>query len=124
MIRKKNMKSTLKYGIIIGVWILYLIVILTGQKDSDKSSNISENTKEDNISEQVSTETIGVNASTEIVNESAEDFINYIVDEYNSQASELLIFEEGFTPSDKKVHIIDRNLDLLLTGILLGNHIY
>ena len=103
------MKPALKYGIIAAAWILYLIIGLSG--DSENKNNTS-STQTDNIQieqsvdttqEETAESTESIEASETETDEVADvdSYITNIVEQYNSQATEQLVFVEDFTPSDK-----------------------
>ena len=109
LLRKKDMKPALKYGIIAAAWILYLIIGLSG--DSENTNNTS-STQVENIQVEQSVDTTQEETaeSTESIESSetetdevvdVDSYITNIVEQYNLQATEQLVFVEDFTPSDK-----------------------
>lgn len=110
LLRKNNMKPALKYGIIAAAWILYLIIGLSG--DSENTNNTTSTQTENVQAEQSvsetqeetveSTENVEPSETeTDEVVDDVDSYISNIVEQYNSQATEQLVFVEDFTPSDK-----------------------
>lgn len=108
LLRKKDMKPALKYGIIAVAWVLFLLIGILGNNKADTTnaevSSHSVSSQESNpidiSSNVVSENTVNYNESEELVSV----LNNYIIDfvsKYNSQATEQLEFCEDFTPSDK-----------------------
>ncbi|MDO5150913.1 MAG: zinc ribbon domain-containing protein [Oscillospiraceae bacterium] len=101
MLRKKEMKSSLKYGIIAVAWIIYLIIGLTGNS-SGKSGNSHTDTSTPTVVES-NTITTMVTSEGHIEEIMAFDsIIENMVDEYNSKSNDKLTFVEDFVPSDKR----------------------
>lgn len=118
LLRKKDMKPGLKYGIIAAAWILYLIIGLSGDSEntnnttSTQTENIQVEQSVDKTQEETREETQevtvestedkepSVTESDELVDD-VDSYILNIVEQYNSQATEQLAFVEDFTPSDK-----------------------
>lgn len=113
MLRKKDMKPALKYGIIAAGWIVYLIIGLSGNSNNSTSNTV--NTKSDTniVVENKETETVE-NSGTEVVNgqevlqdekitkeEELSNYIDSLIVDFNVHAEEQLIYVEDFTPSDK-----------------------
>ncbi len=104
MLRKKNMKSSIKYGIIVASWVVYFLIGLSGKAGkpiNNGSITGEESTVSSRDTNQVVTEASTDDISTEETSQDVEKYIYDIVEEYNSQADEKLIFVENFTPSDK-----------------------
>lgn len=104
MLRKKDMKPAVKYGIIAVAWLLFFVIGMSGnseveapqvdtpsQTDSVQVAQPTENTTEDT--------TVPETATPEI---SLDEYIENVVSKYNAQATEELVFVEDFTPSDKE----------------------
>ncbi|WP_027205161.1 hypothetical protein [Butyrivibrio fibrisolvens] len=77
MLRKKNMKPAIKYGIIVAAWFFYLIIGFSGQgKDKERSENVSSNEStsvvEDNNEQNLQD---GDNDSSKIITDSSENHI-------------------------------------------------
>ena len=100
MLRKKEMKSSLKYGIIAFAWIIYLIIGLSGNS-SDKSENIHTDTSTPAVVE--STTITTTVTSEEQIEEviTLDSIIENMVDEYNSKSNDKLTFVEDFVPSNE-----------------------
>ena len=104
LLRKKDMKPAVKYGIIAVAWLLFFVIGMSGnneadapqvdtssQTDSVQVAQPTKNTTEDTTSPETTTPEI-----------SLDEYIENIVSKYNAQATEELIFVEDFTPSDKE----------------------
>lgn len=109
LLRKNDMKPILKYVIIVAVWILYFIIGLSGDSEntnntsSTQTENIQVEKSVDKKQEEASESTESVELS-ETENDEVVDVDSYImniVEQYNSQATEQLVFVENFTLSDK-----------------------
>lgn len=110
LLRKKEMKSAVKYGIIAAAWIVYLIIGLLGNIKDANNSNSGQNsnvkveqsvgsTEEENKETTESTKPSEENAEEK--ERDANSYILNIVESYNSQMTERLVFVEDFNPSDK-----------------------
>ncbi len=108
LLRKKDMKPAVKYGIIAVAWILFLIIGMSGNGKTDstpqKTSPYDETSQVDKTTD---SSTIDTNTNeTTVTPESLETLLNnYITDivsKYNDQATEKIVFVEDFTPSDKE----------------------
>ncbi len=108
LLRKKDMKPTLKYSIIAAAWILYLIIGLYGNSEGtgDAVNTLSKTvqaeqsvsgTQEESVESKENAET----SEEETTTDGVDNFIISIVDKYNTQATEQLVFVEDFTPSNK-----------------------
>lgn len=89
LVRKKNMNSALKYGIIGISWTIYLIIGLSG-------FGSNENT--------VTSDNAGSNSDEFVAdanNESSVDVISQFVDSFNKTSDVDLAYVEDFVPSDK-----------------------
>ncbi len=111
LIRKKDMKPAVKYGIIAVAWVLFLVIGVSGNNKSDNSQDDAqshiETVQTDNVADGTASEnndTTETNASetTESLDVVLGNFITEVVGKYNSQATEQLVFVEDFTPSDKE----------------------
>lgn len=103
LLRKKDMKPAVKYGIIAAAWLLFFVIGMSGNSETDvpqadtpsqtesvQVTQPSENTTEDT--------TVPETTVPEI---SLDEYIEGVVSKYNAQATEELVFVEDFTPSDK-----------------------
>ena len=99
LMRKKDLKPVVKYGIIAVAWVLYFIIGLGG--NTDANSTMTDIPK--------STEVVQTTQPTDQSAENKEDvdtslklaeYIDNVVSQYNEQALEPLVFVEEFTPSD------------------------
>lgn len=110
LLRKKEMKPAVKYGIIAAAWIVYLIIGLLGNIKDANNSNSGQNgnvkveqsvgsTEEENKETTESTKPSEENAEEK--ERDANSYILNIVESYNSQMTERLVFVEDFNPSDK-----------------------
>ena len=117
LLRKKDMKPAVKYGIIAVAWLLFFVIGMVGNSQPDEphtdtppsynetvqgdqttdNSSADTNTSEDNngASADISTETENLDV---VLN----NYIGNTVSKYNAQATEQLVFVEDFTPSDKE----------------------
>jgi len=96
MLRNKEMKPAVKYGIIAGAWLLFLIIGLSGGGENDvpnSDTTITESTTQENQ--------ITITSGTDISPEKLSDMIDSITVKYNSRSTEQLSFLEDFTPQDK-----------------------
>lgn len=113
LLRKKEMKPALKYGIIAAAWIIYLIIGLSGNGESTENVNETpsqiesvqevqpvEESQQEITESMQEIETVDTEENEENV-ESVDSYIDSIVENYNAQAFEQLVFVENFTPSDK-----------------------
>ena len=104
LLRKKDMKPAVKYGIIAVAWLLFFVIGMSGnneadapqidtssQTDSVQVAQPTENTTEDITAPETTTPGI-----------SLDEYIENVVSKYNAQATEELVFVEDFTPSDKE----------------------
>lgn len=110
LLRKKDMKPAVKYGIIATAWIVYLIIGLSGNSEDANNTNSGQNSnvqieqsvgskEEENKETTESTKPSEENTEDKEID--ADSYILNIVEEYNLQATEQLVFVEDFTPSDK-----------------------
>lgn len=104
MLRKKDIKPAVKYGIIAAAWLLFFVIGMSGnsetdvpqvdtpsQTDSVQVAQPTENTSKDTTAPETTTPEI-----------SLDEYIENVVSKYNAQATEELVFVEDFTPSDKE----------------------
>ena len=109
LLRKKDMKPALKYGIIAAAWILYLIIGVSGDTEntnntsSTQMANTQVEQSVDTTQEETAEDIESIESSETEIDEvvDVDSYITNIVEQYNSQATEHLMFAEDFTPSDK-----------------------
>lgn len=108
LLRKKEMKPAVKYGIIAAAWILYLIIGIAGNSETE-SPQSEEPTSSIIVQEEQTTSELVEDADQNVqINETVtaesnlNSYVNEIVTEFNEKQTEELIFVEDFTPSDKE----------------------
>ena len=97
LLRKKNMKPAVKYGIIAVAWLLFFAIGSSGNSETEApSSTVPSHTEAVELAptEEITTE------PTEVVL-SAATYIDDVVSKYNEQATEQLVFVESFDPQDR-----------------------
>lgn len=104
LLRKSDTRQKTKYGIIAIAWLVYLVIGISGNSTntdqlSETSSQIA-NVKDDQLTQASQQEIVDITESTEEERVDVDKYINDIVDKYNSQATEQLVYVEDFTPSD------------------------
>ena len=117
LLRKKDMKPAVKYGIIAVAWVLFLVIGMAGNSETDvpqtdtppsynetvqgdkttDNSSANTDTGEDNNETSANTST-----ETETLEVVLNNYIGDAVSKYNAQATEQLVFVEDFTPSNKE----------------------
>lgn len=91
LLRKKDMNPKVKYGCIIVAWVVYLLIGLSGGTEEQNQSGTGDTQQmTDVLRENTQDEPMDVNA-----------YILDVVENYNAQATEKLVYAENFTPSDK-----------------------
>lgn len=100
LLRRKDMKPIVKYGIIAVAWLLFFAIGLSGNKEAD-APQVDTSSQTDNVQEAQPTDNTTVFETTtpEI---SLDEYIENILSKYNAQATEELVFVEDFTPSNKQ----------------------
>lgn len=88
LLRKKDMKPGLKYGIIAAVWVLFLLLGATGEPAETPAPT-------DSVPATTAAE------QQEVPSPSLEAQLEEVVGKYNEVAEAPLVFAESFTPSDK-----------------------
>lgn len=108
MLRKKDIRPAIKYGIIAAAWVLYLIIGMSGNSAMDVPQNDVPSQMESVQGGQtadVSTDSNadGSQTTTESVTRDVviNNYISDVINKYNAQATEQLVFAENFNPSDK-----------------------
>ena len=112
LLRKKDMKPAIKYGIIAVAWVLFFVIGATGNSETDvpqtdtppsyTESVQDDQTPEDTNKNEETTETDETNNEAESLDVTLNNYITDAVSKYNSQATEQLVFVEDFTPSNKE----------------------
>lgn len=102
LLRKKEIKPSVKYGIIAVAWIVYFIIGMSGNNGDTQTQVVEQNNVENQsvVVETISTSEVA--KETEAKNETPEDVIIDFVDSFNANSKEQLVFVEDFTPSDKE----------------------
>lgn len=138
MLRKKDMKPIVRYGIIAVAWLLFFIIGMSGGVKTNVPQNDTYSQTE-NMNANQETEN---NATETVLQEiSLDEYIEDVVTKYNAQTTEALIFVEDFIPSDKdsghyrtefrlatyndaigKSYLLgDKIVDLVASPTILGN---
>lgn len=95
LLRKKDIKPIVKYGIIIIAWLLFLAIGVFGSRKSDVPQDDTA-TPAENVADEISP---NEHSTEEIL---PNEYIENVVSKYNAHAAESLVFVEDFTPSDKE----------------------
>ena len=110
LLRKKEMKPVLKYGIIAVAWLIYLLIAFSGKSDDTNKSTQATTTEEtqaivettEKVSTVSETDTTVPESSSEANSEDPlAEYIDSLVNDYNATAEEKLVYVEDFIPSDK-----------------------
>lgn len=145
LLRKKNMKPAIKYGIIAVAWLIYIIIAASGVGNSneDTTNNVTQqtvNSSNDDEKIEQNEEEISEVKEEQSGEEDMTTLIDDLVEEYNLSALEKLTFTEDFTPNDKrsghyrvefrlgaydnaigKSYVMgDKSVDLICTKTILG----
>ena len=117
LLRKKDMKPAIKYGIIAVAWILFLVIGMAGNSKTDvpqtdtppshtesvQGDQTTDNSSVDtNASEDNNETTANTTTEAETLDVVLNNYISDAVSKYNEQATEQLVFVEDFIPSDKE----------------------
>lgn len=97
MLRKKNMKPAVKYGIIAVAWLLFFAIGASGNTEAEEPVNTVPTYTE---ATQPASTVESTAEPTEAVL-SASSYIDDVVSKYNAQATEQLVFVESFDPQDR-----------------------
>ena len=97
MLRKKNMKPAVKYGIIAVAWLLFFAIGASGNTETEEPVNTVPTYTE---ATQPASTVESTAEPTEAVL-SASSYIDDVVSKYNAQATEQLVFVESFDPQDR-----------------------
>lgn len=99
LLKKKDMKPALKYGIIVVAWIIYLFIGLFGdsKNTNNTTSKQTENVQIEQSMNETQEKTVESTESktSEVVNDT-NSYIADIVEQYNLQATEKLVFVDNF----------------------------
>lgn len=111
LLRKKDMKPAVKYGIIAVAWVAFFTIGMFGNSETDVTQTDIAPSQTEGVQEDLTAEGTSQNEGNAEISDTTNeteslDIIlnNYIVDvisKHNSQATEQLVFVEDFTPSDK-----------------------
>lgn len=103
MLRKKNMKPAVKYGIIAAAWLLFFIIGMSGEPEAEVPQNdipaYTESVQTEVTTEQIEVATSVPETTTPAI--TMDKYIEDIVEQYNAQTAEPLVFVEDFVPSNK-----------------------
>ena len=104
LLRKKDMKPAVKYGIIAAAWLLFFVIGMSGNSETDvpQTDTPSQTESVRATQQSVSTTEDTTVPETTAPEISLDAYIESIVSKYNAQATEELVFVEDFTPSDKE----------------------
>lgn len=117
LLRKKDMKPAVKYGIIAVAWLLFFVIGMSGNSETDvpktdtppsysetvQSDQTTDNSSVDtNANEDNNETTTDTTTEAETLDVVLNNYISDAVSKYNAQATEQLVFVEDFTPSDKE----------------------
>ncbi|MBQ5825023.1 MAG: hypothetical protein IIW48_09485 [Clostridia bacterium] len=104
LLRKKDMKPAIKYGIIAVAWVLFFVIGLFGNGGTDATPtdthpSYTESVQGDYTTNNEISDTTNETVSLDVI---LNNYIADAVSNYNSQATEQLVFVEDFKPSDKE----------------------
>jgi len=102
LLRKKDMKPALKYGIIAAAWIIYLIIGIIGNINNSDNTNTNNTVNQQGSTASATvteTEASVTNATTAEAN--IANAIDTFVAEFNASSETDLVYVEDFTPYDK-----------------------
>lgn len=100
LLRKKDMKPAVKYGIIAVAWLLFLVIGMSGNSETDvPQTNVP--THSENGQVVSTTDNSEATGETKTLHDVLNNYIDNLVIKYNAEATEQLIFVEEFTPSDR-----------------------
>lgn len=104
LLRKKDMKPAVKYGIIAVAWLLFFVIGMSGNSEADvpqvDTPSQTESVQAAQPGETATEDTTTPETTTSEI--SLDEYIESVVSKYNAQATEELVFVEDFTPSDKE----------------------
>lgn len=118
MLRKKNMKLAIKYGIIAVAWIIYILIGFSGAnqnqtKSTSKNSTEITNTYH-NVAENIEDKTKASEAIPEEKFYAGDDVVNYFIADYNSKEEiKITNIEKGNIRQKAYAYIGDVYIEML-----------
>lgn len=100
LLRKKDMKPAVKYGIIAAAWLLFFVIGMSNNGETEVPQVDTPSQTESVQATQATENTITPETTAPEI--SLDEYIEGIVSKYNAQAAEELVFVEDFVPSDKE----------------------
>lgn len=100
LLRKKDMKPAVKYGIIAAAWLLFFVIGMSNNGETEVPQVDTPSQTESVQATQATENTITPETTAPEI--SLDEYIEGIVSKYNAQAAEELVFVEDFFPSDKE----------------------
>ncbi len=114
MLRKKDMKAPVKYGIIAAAWIIYLLIAISGGSGTrDKDNNVAKNGTD---SENSFEETTRKNSITEIVFLNDEDVTLKVGESASGQVKANAI--KGSKSLSDEIDLISENTEIVTVKLL------
>lgn len=100
LLRKKDMKPVVKYGIIAVAWVLFFVIRMSGNSKTDvPQTDVPPHTESSQVGQ--TTDNSETTGETETLYDVLNNYISNLVTKYNAQSTEQLVFVEDFTPSDR-----------------------
>lgn len=104
MLRKKDMKPAVKYSVIAIAWVVFFAIGILGNSGTDAAqtdapTSYTESLQGDQTTNNETSDTTNEEVSPDVI---LNNYIADAVSDYNSQATEQLVFVEDFKPSDKE----------------------
>lgn len=100
LLRKKDMKPAVKYSIIAVAWVLFLVIGMAGNSETDTpQTDVPPHTESSQVGQ--TTDNSETTDETETLYDVLNNYIGNLVTKYNAQSTEQLVFVEDFTPSDR-----------------------
>ena len=100
LLRKKDMKPAVKYGIIAVAWLLFFVIGMSGNSETDvPQTDVPPHTESSQVGQ--TTDNSEATGETETLYDVLNNYISNLVTKYNAQSTEQLVFVEDFTPSDR-----------------------
>ena len=100
LLRKKDMKPAVKYGIIAAAWLLFFVIGMSNNSETEVPQVDTPSQTESVQATQATENTITPETTAPEI--SLDEYIEGVVSKYNAQAAEELVFVEDFVPSDKE----------------------
>ena len=94
MLRKKNLKPAIKYGVITAAWVIYLVLILVSRSNNTKKQTDTETTRP-SVQSEIKEESSAAKQENSVKEESSEERIEESVEESSEEASEEETSEES-----------------------------